>query len=45
MLQTARYIKTEVQRETRKTKNSITKNKKRKMAWEEDAWTMAAELR
>jgi hypothetical protein len=44
MLQTARHINTEVQRETRKMKNSVME-KTKKMAWEEDARTMAAELR
>ena len=39
VLQTARYLKTEVQRETRKMKDSIA-DKKRKMAREEAAWTI-----
>jgi hypothetical protein len=37
VLQTARYLKTEVQRETRKMKDSIAEKTKRKMAREEDA--------
>ena len=38
VLQTARCLKTEVQRERRKIKESIAE--KRKMAREEDAWTI-----
>ena len=41
VLQTARCLKREVQRETRKMKDSIAEKTKRKMAREEDAWAIA----
>jgi len=41
VLQTARCLKTEVQRETRKMKESIAEKKKTKRAREENAWTIA----
>jgi len=41
VLQTARCLKTEVQKETRKMKASIAEKTKKKMAREEDAWTIA----
>jgi len=41
VLQTARCLKTEVQKETRKMKDSIAEKNKRKMAREEDAWTIS----
>ena len=41
VLQTARYFKTEVQRETTKNEGQHSGENKRKMAREEDAWTIA----
>jgi len=41
VFQTARCLKTEVQRETRKMKDSIVEKNKRKMVQEGDAWTIA----
>ena len=41
VLQAARCLKTEVQKETRKMKDSIAE-KTKKMALQEDAWTIAA---
>ena len=41
VLETARCLKTEVQRETRKMKESIAEKKKTKRAREENAWTIA----
>jgi len=41
VLETARCLKREVQRETRKMKDSIAEKTKRKMAREEDAWAIA----
>jgi len=40
VLQTARYLKTEVQRETKKNEGEHSGENKRKMAREEDAWTI-----
>ena len=40
VLQRARCLKTEVQKETRKVKDSIAEKTKRKMARQEDAWTI-----
>ena len=45
MLQTARCLKTEVQRETKKNKGQHSGENKRKMTREEDAWTIATQLR
>ena len=45
VLQTARHLKTEVQREKRKIKDSTVEKKKRKMARKEDGWTIATQLR
>ena len=41
VLQTARCLKTEVQKEARKMKDSIAEKNKRTMAREEDAWIIA----
>jgi hypothetical protein len=41
LLQTARYFKTEVQRETKKNEGQHSGEYKRKMAREEDAWAIA----
>jgi len=40
VLETARCLKIGVQRETRKIKESIAEKKKRKLAQDEDAWTI-----
>ena len=45
VLHAARRLKTEVQKETRKMRESITEKTKRKMVRQEDAWTIAKELR
>jgi len=41
VLQTARWLKKEVQKETRNMKDSIAEKNERKMARQEDAWTIA----
>jgi len=41
VLQTARCLRTEVQKETRKMKDSIAEKTKKKMVRVEDAWTVA----
>ena len=45
MLKAARSLKTEVQKETKKNEGQHSGENKRKMARQEDAWTIAAELR